>query len=361
MTDLVDRIYEAAIVPELWPDVLGAIATEGQCDSGAMLVVHQRLPPLFAATPNISDMLGAFAASPAWYDNARIRCLYRLDHAGFVDADEAMTERERREDMARPYLLQLGMGSQLGTGIRLPGGEMVSISFDRATGAEAFDPATIGWFDALRPHLARASLMAAQLKQQQARVSVDALAALGIPAAVLATSGAVIAANRLFDAMDDVLVAAAFGRLALRDRNADRLLQAALPRPGQLGSNPAIRSIPLPAAAGDRSYVIHVMPLERAATDILDRGAALVVVSGYALDGNVPADAVLRGLFDLSPAEAGIAAGLAAGLTVAQIAAARGIGLTTARTHLAQIFRKTGTAQQGQLVALLKGAVGPVD
>jgi DNA-binding CsgD family transcriptional regulator len=69
----------------------------------------------------------------------------------------------------------------------------------------------------------------------------------------------------------------------------------------------------------------------------------------------------LRGLFDLSPAEAGIAAGLAAGLTVTQIAAARGIGLTTARTHLAQIFRKTGTAQQGQLVALLKGAVGPVD
>jgi DNA-binding CsgD family transcriptional regulator len=53
--------------------------------------------------------------------------------------------------------------------------------------------------------------------------------------------------------------------------------------------------------------------------------------------------------------------GIAAGLTVAQIAAASGIRLATARTHLEQVFRKTGTAWQGQLVALLKGAVGPVD
>jgi hypothetical protein len=32
--------------------------------------------------------------------------------------------------------------------------------------------------------------------------------------------------------------------------------------------------------------------------------------------------------------------------------------VATARTHLAQIFRKTVTGQQGQLIALLKGISG---
>lgn len=359
MSDLVDRIYEAAFVPELWADVLGAIAGLGNCAAGAMLVVDRRLPPLYAATTNVADLLAAFAETPAWYDNPRIRCLYRLDYAGFIDADGAMNAHEHSQDLAGHYLRQMGLGSQLGTGVRMPGGEMISFSFERAVGADAFESATIARFDGLRPHLARASLIAARLSLQRAQAGVDTMNVLGIPAAVISASGVVMLTNRLFDAMDDVLIAAAFGRLALRDRQADRLLQVALPRSGRPVGPVETRSIPLPAPAGGRPCVIHVMPLERAATDIFNRGAAMVAVSGYAVDGNVPDDAVLRGLFDLSPAEAGIAAGLAAGQTVSEIAAARGIGLATARTHLAQIFRKTGTGQQGQLVALLKGVSAP--
>ena len=180
---------------------------------------------------------------------------------------------------------------------------------------------------------------------------------IGVPAAVVSASGKVLSTNGLFEGLTDVLRPAAFGRLAALDRAADRLLQAALSDRTSEASE--IRSIPIRFPQADRAIVVHVVPLHRSASDIFDNGTAMVAVTGFSLHGNVPTDALLRGLFDLSVAEARIAAGLAAGRTLIEVARERGIGITTARTHLAQIFRKTGTRQQGQLVALLKGA-GPV-
>jgi DNA-binding CsgD family transcriptional regulator len=180
---------------------------------------------------------------------------------------------------------------------------------------------------------------------------------LGIPASVVTTSGAVLSANRLFEQLGEVLRPAAFGRLAARNRQVDKLLQAALPGPGQ-ASPPEVRSIPMRREEGEQPIVVHVIPLNRSASDIFDSGAAMVAVTGYSVTGNLPSDTVLRGLFDLSIAEAGIAADLSAGQTVKDIATLRRIGMATVRSHLAQIFRKTGTSQQGQLIALLKGISG---
>lgn len=61
----------------------------------------------------------------------------------------------------------------------------------------------------------------------------------------------------------------------------------------------------------------------------------------------------LRTIFGLTMAETKIAASLAAGLTVKQAAEASAIRINTARWYLDEIFRKTRTNRQGQLVALL--------
>jgi DNA-binding CsgD family transcriptional regulator len=67
----------------------------------------------------------------------------------------------------------------------------------------------------------------------------------------------------------------------------------------------------------------------------------------------------IRRVFDLTPREANLAAGLAAGLSLKEIARDMGIRFSTARTHLDRIFRKTETRQQSQLVAVVKN-VRPV-
>jgi len=64
-------------------------------------------------------------------------------------------------------------------------------------------------------------------------------------------------------------------------------------------------------------------------------------------------EASLRSRFSLTPAEAQIALGIADGETLAAIAEARHVSVSTARGQLKSVFAKTGTHRQAELIALL--------
>ena len=69
----------------------------------------------------------------------------------------------------------------------------------------------------------------------------------------------------------------------------------------------------------------------------------------------------LRDEFGLTRAEAALALELVPGRGL-QVAADRlRITLTTARTHLAHVFEKTGTTQQAELVRLILQSAGSLD
>ena len=65
----------------------------------------------------------------------------------------------------------------------------------------------------------------------------------------------------------------------------------------------------------------------------------------------------LRRLYSLTEGEADLALLLACGRTLLECAARRGVSLTTVRSHLQNIFGKTDTHRQSELVAVL--LVGP--
>jgi DNA-binding CsgD family transcriptional regulator len=73
------------------------------------------------------------------------------------------------------------------------------------------------------------------------------------------------------------------------------------------------------------------------------------------LDSNQPGSSVhlVTELYNLSPAESRLAAALASGKSVEAYSLDAGITLNTARTHVRNIYGKTGTRKQGELVALL--------
>jgi DNA-binding CsgD family transcriptional regulator len=64
-------------------------------------------------------------------------------------------------------------------------------------------------------------------------------------------------------------------------------------------------------------------------------------------------ESAIRGLFDLTPREAAVAAALARGQDVAAAARHLGIAPGTTRNHLKAVFLKTGTRRQGELVSLI--------
>lgn len=62
----------------------------------------------------------------------------------------------------------------------------------------------------------------------------------------------------------------------------------------------------------------------------------------------------LEAEYGLTPAQARLAAHLAAGGALADHADAQGISVATARQHLKQVFEKLGVRRQAELVAMLK-------
>ena len=67
----------------------------------------------------------------------------------------------------------------------------------------------------------------------------------------------------------------------------------------------------------------------------------------------MPAVVRLRAEFGLTKAEARLALRLAEGSSLASAALAFNVKLTTIRSQLQQVFAKTGTSRQTELVALL--------
>jgi DNA-binding CsgD family transcriptional regulator len=67
-----------------------------------------------------------------------------------------------------------------------------------------------------------------------------------------------------------------------------------------------------------------------------------------------PPPEILQALFDLSPAEARVAAMIAEGHSVKTIAEQLSVQPNTIRVQLKAVFAKTGTGRQPELVSLLR-------
>lgn len=81
---------------------------------------------------------------------------------------------------------------------------------------------------------------------------------------------------------------------------------------------------------------------------------AMVMVFLTTQDAQVPLSAAaLSAMFDLTPTEARVARHLASGLRPDEIAGEMGVAATTIAFHLRNVFSKTGTHRQADLVALL--------
>lgn len=360
INQLTDRIYEAAFIPELWPDVLGSIAAASNSVSGSVLVFDgMDQPPIYQTTECTRDSLHAFTTTERWRQSSRAQLVLTNMISGaypcFHYLDDQMTAEQIAEDSVSLSLRALGLDAQVTTLIPMLTGELVTFTFERRDGEGRHSDKEIQTLDAIRPHLARSGLIAARLRLERAAATVSALTAIGLPAAVLQNSGRVLASNSLFDEADSPFLSLAFGRVTLPDPGSSQLFRQAVGS-SRLSATPLVRSIPVASRGTAQGWVIHVIPLCRSAHDIFSGGDLLVVATAVGGPCPAPAAAILIGLFDLSPAEVKLAIALASGSSITNSARQNGVTVKTARTYLERIFAKTGTHRQSELVALLKSA-----
>jgi DNA-binding CsgD family transcriptional regulator len=119
--------------------------------------------------------------------------------------------------------------------------------------------------------------------------------------------------------------------------------------------------VPVPQPDGGPAY-IHVLPLMTGHTRsrLMPHASAALFVTVKDGGAGPPAEAIAA-VFDLSPAETRILQGLLAGRAPAEIADDLGLATPTVRSHLANIYAKTGTARQLDIMRLAAQLISPAE
>lgn len=351
--DVVDRIYEAAALPEQWAELFHDISVSNGFVGGGMFTVNNRFSRVVASRDVVHVMTEFIEKGwSAPERNPRAPRTAKLNYAGFVADHDILTDEQiETEPMYVELLRPHGLGWGAGSVINTPSGDTVVLTFEGAYAKGPTSRETLLALDGLRPHLARAALFAGRLDMERSRAQVSALSGLGLPAAVLTADNRALAANAEFEGLTAQFTIGANDKVSVRDAKAARLLAEMLDQPASVGAG---RSIPIRAARGAPPTVLHVLPVRRAARDVFSRAAWLLVATP--LGQAVAPDAILlTGLFDLSPAEARVARALIEGKTVAEVAKSFNLAEATVRNQLRMVFIKTGASRQAELVALCGG------
>jgi DNA-binding CsgD family transcriptional regulator len=349
--DLIDRIYECSVLPELWPGVLDDLAGETDARGGLLFAARGKVLN-WTASENLTDIFRCYV-NDGWFPRCTRRvCLFGQSQPGFfVEHDFWTSEQLDDNPIYRDFFRPRGLGWSAGTGLQMPTGDHVVFSIEREHRRGPIEKQRVERLNELRPHLARSALVAARLGLQRASGAGAALTTMGLPALLLNQGGTVVEANHLTEGMGDQLQWRARNRLSLSDGRAGDLLSAGLAALDD-DEEPAIRSFPLRDADGRAASVLHLIPIRRSAHDIFTGAHALVVVTPLAA-APAPSIDLLRSLFDLTASEARVARGLAAGATLDEIASTAGVAITTVRSQLRMVLQKTGCGRQAEIVALL--------
>jgi DNA-binding CsgD family transcriptional regulator len=348
--ELVDRIYESSLVPELWPGVLDELGRTAEGTGGTLFISKGEVQYWTASPENRERATIVCNEGLFWRGQLAARAI-AARHAGFLtDLDIFTPDELDREPLWRDFWRPQGIGWLVGTVLPIPTGENVHFILTRRTERGPVERAFVQQLDELRPHLARSALLSAHLQLERARIASQTLAALGLPALVLDERGKILAANSLIEALTGYVQWRAQDRVSLKDKAADQLLRDAIAAIDVAGGT--VRSFPVRDTGAEAMMVAHVVPIRLSARDIFVRCAAALVLTPVTLPQAPPVELV-QSLFDLTPAEARVARSLAAGKTVDDIASDGGISTNTIRTQVRGVLEKTGCNRQADVVALL--------
>jgi DNA-binding CsgD family transcriptional regulator len=285
--------------------------------------------------------------------NARAPKLQAMHYPGFVEETDVYSLEELDKlPMYTELLRPLGFGWAAGTLINAASGDLLVFNFERRYKDGPVPRSAIRYLDSLRPHLARSALLSALLHLQKARVAVETLERVGLPAAVLSRHGRLLVGNNLVGAMIPSVLQDRRERIHFSSFNADRRLEEIVGAGPEAGG----ASIPIAATGGEPPMILHVLPIAGAAHDIFYASSWLLLITVIAKPGPTTSHTVGT-LFDLTPAEARVATIFVEGKSPQEIAEGLGTSVETVRTHMKSILLKTGTHRQAELMRLLGGIV----
>lgn len=353
--EFVDEIYEAAAIPERWAGagILEKLAGIGQCRDGILFAIDPVGQVRWVSNDAAAGKMEVYVRDNWVALNPYLETVARIEkfrEPRFVMDTEVMSADEMENttyyrDFMRPY----GCYWHTGTSISAPSGDVIKLSVHRSYDEGPLPRSATEHLTALRPHLARAVLIAARLRFEQVKATVDALDTIGLAAGAV-KNGKLVAAGAGFQKLIPAVLQDRHDRLTFMSPSAQKCWQR-LKNPDlmRLGG-----SFPIEASESQAAMVVHVLPIAGAAHDIFGAADLLLAVTIASKTSSID-DSILMALYDLTPAESQVAREIALGRDVKTIAKSRTVSIGTVRTQLHSIFEKTGAQRQVELARLVFG------
>jgi DNA-binding CsgD family transcriptional regulator len=353
---LISDLYEAAADPAAWPSCLTRLATLFKAD-GAYCAIADPHAGTFPFSALVGYNPTELAAYDTYYSAIDPVVPPFLRPSGRPMSVPMVVELDayRRSEVYNDYFHRLGVEHRLGFSVAAGTDRLGFMSVLRNRRRRDFDQTDATALARLAPHFRRVlqlrdRLTAAATERSAGRVVLERL-----PQAVFATDakGRLRLRNRAADALlaDGDVLRLRRGHLAAAAEGASVHLLALI----HTAAGPAGTSgtLTLPGRSGRPLAVLAVPGQAEGATE----GLTLLFVGDPERPPSLAGDLLAR-LYDLTPRQAALTVELAAGRSLAEAAEHLRIGQGTARNYLKQVFLKTDTRRQAELVALVLS--GPV-
>jgi len=355
--DVIGDIYEAAVDDERWPSIAQIVASAtGTPSAGVWFVEQGQVQDLSLTADGVAShapYIAHYAKQDLWAKGFMIGPPERV-RLGYELFDEReLVKTEFYNDFARPT----GVFRPMGVVMRLARGTVATVSTHVPPGNRLLDDRDKPRLERLVPHLRRALQLRLNQRKHAPRAHVHAavLDALAFGVVVCDAGGGIVLANKAAETLARTGAGITFGDrrkgLGALMPAETRALAALTHDAANGGAGGVVR---LTDRSGCLGLVALITPLPRnfGLGDSGRSGLALVTLRS-AWDSPSFSSELLIALFGLSPAQAEIALAIFDGCSPEEIAAHRGVAVSTLRTHLAQIFVRTGAENQRDLVRLL--------
>ena len=371
LSDLIAAIYDCAVDPNLWPDALAAMCREMTFRSAALnlrsfpsghvlLLVTTGiespwLEMMYGYGPEMVEQWGGLPKLLALPPNEPI-LMSKVNGPG-------LTESNR---IYREWTKPRGIVDVMGVGLARDGAASGTIAFGRHRDAGPIGEREMSLARLLIPHLQRAVAISRLLDVGSVKAAMfeSVVDALSVGVIVTDTKLRVVHANSVAEAMleQGMPVRGNRGSFTIPSPGATAALATAVAKAASNETELGRNGFGVPLRFGDgETHDFHVLPLRsvKLRPTVKIAGDAAIFIAPSRKSPLWP-EVEIGSLFDLTPAEARVFEGIAYGLSPAEIAAKSGVAVGTIKTHLLQVFAKTGCHRQAELVGLAASLKLPV-
>lgn len=355
----VEAIYDACLDESAWCTALEKMIGVSRSQAATFWVLDGSAEPhlpIFRYINFDAQFIATYLDHMAANDPT-VQYLVGHPGQGVVHDGLVITEREkvlhpyydwhqRHSDTHFRLLNQVEVAPQVHAGVAL----------HRARSSGRYEQEDLDRFDVLHRHIRRALTMSFRVGTlgTMKRCSEELLDRNPAAIVLLDTRRNIVYANRGAQALcasrDGVALAA--GITLARRRDNDRL-QALIGAASTPGITPTDGAMQVSRPSGKRPYSIVVSRVSGAGYALTARRPAVCIVINDPEKKLRSAPGLLRAAFALTVAEARLAAEMVSGASLRTAAENLEITYGTARARLAEIFRKTETHRQAELVKLL--------